>query len=111
MWVLPVPLGPSAMTLSRRPTYSPRASSRTSILFKAARAAKSKLSRFFTVGKRASRIRRSMWNELYDKPAPAFSRANVISRLTFRLQELHAGGLKPATRARLDALADGPDPK
>jgi hypothetical protein len=52
-----------------------------------------------------------MWNELYDKPAPAFSRANLISRLTFRLQELHVGGLKPAPRARLDALEDGPGPK
>jgi hypothetical protein len=54
---------------------------------------------------------RALWAELYDKPAPAFSRAYLISRLAYRLQELHLGGLRPATRARLDALADGLDPK
>jgi hypothetical protein len=54
---------------------------------------------------------KAMWTELYDKPAPAFNRTYLISRLAYRLQELHFGGLKPATRARLDALADGLDPK
>jgi hypothetical protein len=54
---------------------------------------------------------RALWTELYDKPAPAFSRTYLISRLAYRLQELHFGGLKPSTRARLDALADGLDPK
>ena len=54
---------------------------------------------------------KALWTELYDKPAPAFSRAYLISRLAYRIQELHFGGLKPATRARLDALADGLDPK
>jgi hypothetical protein len=54
---------------------------------------------------------RALWTELYDKPAPAFSRAYLVSRLAYRLQELHFGGVKPATRARLDALADGLDPK
>ena len=58
-WVLPVPLGPSAITFSRRATYSPRASSSTSILFSDGIAAKSKLSRLFTAGKRAWRMRRS----------------------------------------------------
>ena len=45
MWVLPVPLGPSAMTFSRRSTHSQRASSSTCILFRAGIALKSKLSR------------------------------------------------------------------
>jgi hypothetical protein len=40
---------------------------------------------------------KALWTELYDKPASAFSRAYLISRLAYRLQELHFGGLKPAT--------------
>ena len=52
-----------------------------------------------------------MWHELYGKPPPAFSRSYLISRLAYRIQELAYGGLKPATRAKLDALADGLDPK
>ena len=50
MWVLPVPLGPSAMTFSRRSTHSQRASSSTCILFRAGIALKSKLSRLLTAG-------------------------------------------------------------
>jgi hypothetical protein len=42
---------------------------------------------------------------------PGFSRNYLISRLAYRIQELAYGGLKPATRARLDALADALDPK
>jgi hypothetical protein len=53
----------------------------------------------------------AMWNELYGKPALAFSRSYLVSRLAYRIQELAYGGLKPATRAKLDALADGLDPK
>jgi hypothetical protein len=52
-----------------------------------------------------------MWRELFDKEPPGFSRSYLISRLSYRLQELHFGGLKPATRAKLDALADALDPK
>ncbi len=52
-----------------------------------------------------------LWHELYGKPPLALGRAYLISRLAYRLQELHFGGLKPATRAKLDALADGVDPK
>jgi hypothetical protein len=48
-----------------------------------------------------------LWRELFDKQPPGFSRNYLISRLAYRIQELHFGGLKPATRARLDAL----DPK
>jgi hypothetical protein len=36
--------------------------------------------------------------------APGFSRSYLISRLAYRIQEPAYGGLKPATRARLDAL-------
>jgi hypothetical protein len=52
-----------------------------------------------------------MWRELFDKEPPGFSRTYLISRLSYRLQELHFGGLKPATRAKLDALAAALDPK
>jgi hypothetical protein len=52
-----------------------------------------------------------MWRELYDKEPPGFSRNHLISRLAYRIQELAYGGLKPATRAKLDALAYALDPK
>jgi hypothetical protein len=54
---------------------------------------------------------KQMWRELYGKEPPAFSRNYLISRLGYRVQELAFGGLKPATRAKLDALADALDPK
>jgi hypothetical protein len=54
---------------------------------------------------------KALWHELNSKPAPAFNRHYLISRLAYRIQELAYGGLKPATRAKLDALADGLDPK
>jgi hypothetical protein len=54
---------------------------------------------------------RNMWRELYGKEPPGFSRSYLVSRLAYRIQELAHGGLKPATRARLDALADALDPK
>ena len=47
----------------------------------------------------------------YDREPPGFSRNYLISRLAYRIQELAYGGLKPATRAKLDALADALDPK
>jgi hypothetical protein len=54
---------------------------------------------------------KQMWRELFDKEPPGFSRNYLISRLAYRIQELAFGGLKPATRARLDVLADALDPK
>ncbi len=60
IWILPGPELPSAMTFSRRSTYSPRASSRTIILFSEAIALKSKLPRLLTAGNLACRIRRSI---------------------------------------------------
>src|SRR6516164_3864772 len=59
MWVFPVPLLPTAITLSRRARYSQRASSSTNVLLSEGIAVKSKLSRLFTVGNRASLMRRS----------------------------------------------------
>src|SRR5436189_5126477 len=47
------------MIFSRRVTYSERASSSTRVLLRDGTAAKSKLSRLFTAGNRASLIRRS----------------------------------------------------
>jgi Protein of unknown function (DUF2924) len=51
------------------------------------------------------------WRELYGKEPPGFSRSYLISRLAYRVQELAFGGLKPATRTKLDALASTLDPK
>ncbi len=53
------PLLPSAMTFSRRATYSERASSSTRVLLSEGMAVKSKLSRLLTAGNLASLIRRS----------------------------------------------------
>ena len=50
---------------------------------------------------------KQLWRELFDKEPPGFSRSYLISRLSYRVQEFALGGLKPATRAKLDALADG----
>jgi hypothetical protein len=54
---------------------------------------------------------KQMWRELYCKEPPGFSRSYLISRLAYRIQELAYGGLKPAARGKLDALADALDPK
>ena len=63
MWVLPVPLLPTAMTFSRRWMYSQRASSISRDLFTEGMAGKSKVSRLLTAGNRAARTRRctSRW--------------------------------------------------
>jgi hypothetical protein len=57
--VFPVPELPRAITLSRATTYSQRASSRTSGLLSDGMAVKSNVSKLFTAGKRAARMRRS----------------------------------------------------
>ena len=54
---------------------------------------------------------KQMWRELFDREPPGFSRNYLISRLAYRIQELAYGGLKPATRAKLDALADASRPE
>jgi hypothetical protein len=54
---------------------------------------------------------KQMWRDLFDREPPGFSRSYLISRLAYRIQELAYGGLKPGTRAKLNALADALDPK
>ncbi len=46
------------------------------------------------------------WRDLYGKEPPPFSRSYIESRLAYRIQELAYGGLKPETRARLEALGE-----
>jgi hypothetical protein len=46
------------------------------------------------------------WRELFGKEPPPFNRAYIHSRLAYRIQELAYGGLKPETRARLEALGE-----
>jgi hypothetical protein len=67
--------------------------------------------RVAALSKTPTPVLKQMWRELFDKEPPGFSRNYLISRLGYRLQELHFGGLKPATRAKLDARADALDPK
>ncbi|MBL6081398.1 DUF2924 domain-containing protein [Belnapia sp. T18] len=49
---------------------------------------------------------KQQWRELYGKEPPPFNRAYIQSRLAYRIQELAYGGLKPETRARLEALGE-----
>lgn len=49
---------------------------------------------------------KQQWRELVGREPPAFNRAYLISRLAYRIQELAYGGLKPETRARLEALGE-----
>ena len=49
---------------------------------------------------------KQQWRELFGKEPPAFNRPYLVSRLTYRIQELAYGGLRPETRARLEALGE-----
>ena len=49
---------------------------------------------------------KQQWRELFGKEPPAFNRPYLVSRLAYRIQELAYGGLKPETRARLEALGE-----
>jgi hypothetical protein len=49
---------------------------------------------------------KGQWRELFGKEPPPFNRAYLQSRLGYRIQELAYGGLKPETRARLEALGE-----
>jgi hypothetical protein len=46
------------------------------------------------------------WRELFGTEPPPFNRPYLQSRLAYRIQELAYGGLKPETRARLEALGE-----
>jgi hypothetical protein len=53
------------------------------------------------------------WRDLFDKEPPPYNRRFLEHRLSYRIQELAYGGLKPETVERLRALAedlDGGDP-
>ena len=45
------------------------------------------------------------WRVMFGEPAPNASRGNLELRIGYRIQELAHGGIKPATRRTLDALA------
>ena len=46
------------------------------------------------------------WRELFGAEPPPFNRPYLQSRLAYRIQELAYGGLRPETRARLEALGE-----
>ena len=48
---------------------------------------------------------KARWRELFQSEPPAFNRHYLISRLTYRIQELAYGGLSPTVAARLEAIA------
>ncbi len=48
---------------------------------------------------------RARWKVLYGTDAPGYSKAYLIRRLAYRIQELAHGGLSDATRAQLRAIA------
>ena len=49
---------------------------------------------------------KARWRELFDTEPPPYNRRFLESRLTYRIQELAYGGLKPETVERLAALAE-----
>jgi hypothetical protein len=49
---------------------------------------------------------KDQWRALFGKEPPPFNRPYLVSRLAYRVQELAYGGLKPETRARLEALGE-----
>ena len=49
---------------------------------------------------------KDQWRLLFGKEPPPFNRPYLVSRLSYRVQELAYGGLKPETRARLEALGE-----
>jgi hypothetical protein len=54
------------------------------------------------------------WRDLYQTEPPAYNRRHLENRLTYRIQELAYGGLKPATVKRLEELGeqlDGGNPR
>jgi hypothetical protein len=49
---------------------------------------------------------RDQWGALFGREPPPFNRPYLQSRLAYRIQELAYGGLRPETRARLEALGE-----
>jgi len=54
---------------------------------------------------------KDQWRALFGAEPPPYSRKFLESRLTYRIQELAYGGLKPETVARLEALGEQIDGK
>jgi len=46
------------------------------------------------------------WRDLFGTEPPGYNRTFVIKRLSYRVQELAYGGIRPETRAQLDAALD-----
>lgn len=51
------------------------------------------------------------WRDLFETEPPPYNRRFLEHRLSYRIQELAYGGLKPETMERLDALAEEFDGK
>ena len=49
---------------------------------------------------------KTQWRALFGTEPPPFNRPYLQSRLAYRIQELAYGGLRPETRARLEALGE-----
>ena len=49
---------------------------------------------------------KQQWRALFGTEPPPFNRTYLQSRLAYRIQELAYGGLRPETRARLEALGE-----
>ena len=49
---------------------------------------------------------KARWRQLFDTEPPPYNRRFLESRLSYKLQEMEYGGLKPATVARLEALGE-----
>jgi Protein of unknown function (DUF2924) len=50
---------------------------------------------------------KALWREYFGVEPPAYRRGFLVRGLAHRIQELTYGGLKPAYRARLDAMIEG----
>jgi len=46
------------------------------------------------------------WIDLFGTEPPGYNRIFLIKRLSYRIQELAYGGVRPETRAKLDAILD-----
>ena len=53
---------------------------------------------------------KAMWRDLFAAEPPPYNRKFLESRLSYRVQELSYGGLKPETLKRLAALAEELEP-
>ena len=52
---------------------------------------------------------KAQWRDLFDTEPPPFNRQYLVSRLSYRIQELAHGGLRPETVRRLERLGEDLD--